>query len=169
MNRLPWIALLAWTVAAQAAEPLGRLFFTPQQRAALDAARRQKVPVKVESDSDSEPAAQPAAPRALTVNGYIRSSGGKATLWVNGKAVADDAPENVLGGRVEKDGRVSIRTLPEGPPVRLKVGQQFDPGSGQVRESYASPPRAQIESSAAAPSSPQPAPARPPATSPERR
>ena len=57
---------------AHAAE-LGRLFYTPQQRAQLDAG--QTSPDNPESGTRS----------SITVNGVIQKQGGKRTVWINGK------------------------------------------------------------------------------------
>jgi hypothetical protein len=58
-------------------EALGRLFFTPQQRAALDHQRslnRSFVPnANIEESS-------------LTINGEVRRSSGRSTRWINGEA-----------------------------------------------------------------------------------
>ena len=72
-------ALLLGTAGAQAQE-LGRLFFTPEQRAALDARRKARVPDK--------PAAASAVEQPVTrVDGAVRRSGGRSTVWVNGEAI----------------------------------------------------------------------------------
>ena len=65
-----------------AAQELGRLFFTPDQRAALDARRKARVPDK--------PAATPQVESPVTrVNGVVQRSGGKSTVWVNGEAIPE--------------------------------------------------------------------------------
>ena len=64
---------LAW--AEQ--EPLGRLFFTPQQRAALDRQRqlnRNFIPNAPDTET------------AQTLNGEVRRSSGRSTRWINGEA-----------------------------------------------------------------------------------
>ena len=66
------ILLLVPSPAVWAAEPLGRLFFTPEQRAQLDTLRIKKV---VASQTKDEP-----APEFITYNGIIRRSDGKAIV-----------------------------------------------------------------------------------------
>lgn len=101
------------------AQELGRLFFTPEQRAALDARRRARVPDK--------PAAIPAVASPTTrVDGYVQRSQGPSTVWVNG-ATADEA---IAGS----DTRVSVPVGEGGARVRLKPGQTLDRGSGEVRD-----------------------------------
>lgn len=72
------LILILPTSAIQAQqEPLGRLFFTPQQRAALDRQRqlnRNFVPNATENDA------------SLTINGEVRRSSGRGTRWINGEA-----------------------------------------------------------------------------------
>jgi hypothetical protein len=85
MMRRPFIILLLVLIVHGAAwaqqEPLGRLFLTPQQRAALD---RQRLlnpgfrPNVVESDVSQ------------TLNGEVRRSNGRTTRWINGEARWND-------------------------------------------------------------------------------
>ena len=58
-------------------EPLGRLFFTPQQRAALDR-QRQLNPNFLANATDAD--------TSLTINGEVRRSNGRSTRWINGEA-----------------------------------------------------------------------------------
>ena len=111
------------------AQELGRLFFTPEQRAALDARRKARVPDK--------PAATPIAESPVTrINGAVRRGDGKSTVWVNGETIAEDAQPD--GARVTprstNAGRVSI-PAGEGPQRHdLRVGESLDRNSGEVRD-----------------------------------
>jgi hypothetical protein len=119
---------LAGAMNAQAQE-LGRLFFTPEQRAALDARRKARVPDK--------PAAVPVTESPVTrVNGAVQRSGGKSTVWVNGETIPEDAQAD--GARVTPrgpgPGRVSI-PAGEGPQrYDLRVGESVDRSSGEVHD-----------------------------------
>ena len=119
---------LAGAMNAQAQE-LGRLFFTPEQRAALDARRKARVPDK--------PAATPVTESPITrVNGAVQRSGGKSTVWVNGEMIPEGAQAD--GARVAprspKPGSVSI-PAGEGPQrYDLQVGESLDRGSGEVKD-----------------------------------
>ena len=119
-------ALLGSTVAG--AQALGRLFFTPEQRTALDARRKARVPDK--------PAAAPQAESPVTrVNGAVQRGGGRSTVWVNGEAIPEGAPAGSAQpapSRIDP-GRV---TLPagEGAQRDLRVGESLDRGSGEVRD-----------------------------------
>lgn len=127
MNRAALLvaAIVLSLPAALRAQELGRLFFTPEQRAALDARRKAKVPDK--------PAADPASDLPLTrVDGAVRRAGGKSTVWVNGETL----PETPQGGpRVApKDARVSVPVGDGAQSYDLKVGQTLDRGNGEVRD-----------------------------------
>jgi hypothetical protein len=115
------VALVAAAVlpgAAQSQE-LGRLFFTPEQRAALDARRKARVPDK--------PAATPVVAAPTTrVDGFVRRSQGPSTVWVNGGTVDEAVPGN--------DARVSVPVGDGGARVRLKPGETLDRGNGEVTD-----------------------------------
>ena len=125
---------LAFVIAAllgapsAGAQELGRLFFTPEQRAALDARRKARVPDK--------PAAVPQAESPVTrINGAVRRSGGKSTVWVNGEMIQEGAQADAakLPPRDPGAGRV---TLPAGEGVQrsLRVGESLDRCSGEVKD-----------------------------------
>ncbi len=74
-----WLAAAA---GASGAQEFGRLFFTPEQRAALDARRKARVPDK--------PAAAPTVASPTTrLDGYVVRSEGRSTIWVNGESLQD--------------------------------------------------------------------------------
>jgi hypothetical protein len=101
------------------AQDVGRLFFTPEQRAALDARRKARVPDK--------PAAVPLIVSPTTrLDGYVRRSDGRSTVWVNGASVDDAAPQ--------ADGRVSVGVGESRARVQLKPGEVLDRGSGEVTD-----------------------------------
>ena len=81
MNRFhPALLLVLACVQSPAwaqTEPLGRLFFTPQQRAALDR-QRETNPNFLANTTEEE--------NSLTINGEVRRSNGRSTRWINGEA-----------------------------------------------------------------------------------
>jgi hypothetical protein len=93
-----------------AADDLGRLFFTPQQRQELDRRRASNVQEKevvIES--------------SVTVSGQVSRSSGKTTTWVNGVPQYDTY-----------SGRDPARVhLPDGT---IKIGQTLDRARGEVRD-----------------------------------
>lgn len=119
-------ALLACTPAS--AQELGRLFFTPEQRAALDARRRARVPDK--------PSPVPIVASPTTrLDGYVRRSDGRATVWVNGAALDDTGPDAPrIDPRRSTDGSGSLSVGDSGARARLKPGEVLDRGSGEVRD-----------------------------------
>jgi len=72
----------------------------------------------------------------VTYGGIVRRSDGRATLWINNRAV--DAKEALsdsnLKGRVRPDGAVSIQIPDRAGTVDVKVGQSVELQSGRVAE-----------------------------------
>ncbi len=121
-----------------AAEPLGRLFFTPDQRATLDTARSKKTRVNLETEATVEKPPAPPAPEVVTYGGLVRRSDGKATIWLNNQAIneKDVRSGTTLVGRVRPDGSVTVQSPQSGRSVDLKVGQSAELLSGTVQENY---------------------------------
>ena len=132
-----WICLVALLLAAapaRAAEAsLGRLFFTPAQRLALEEARRKNV--RAEVQAEEKPKAPPV--RNVSVTGVVRRSDGESTVWVNGKPV-DGATDDGLKVRITagQQAAVIVQDPAQGRTVRLKVGQRADVLTGHIQESY---------------------------------
>jgi hypothetical protein len=125
-------ACLAVLLAAQAAgaQPLGRLFTTPDERLLLDQARAaSRAPP---APPPQQQAAPPVPVVPLTVNGFVRSSSGRSTVWVNEAAQEDE--RNSFKGSAGKP-TVALR-LPSGRKVELKAGQTIDPDRVTVRDVY---------------------------------
>ena len=122
--------LLGATLATGArAQELGRLFFTHEQRAALDARRKARVPDK--------PAATPQAESPVTrVDGAVQRTGGRSTVWVNGEAIPEGAQSGgaQVAPRGTGAGRVSIPAGESAQRYDLRVGESLDRGSGEVRD-----------------------------------
>jgi len=124
------IAALAAPVAA-AAEPLGRLFFTPAQRSALDAGKRLAA-----SPAASKRAA-PRGPESVTLNGVVRRSDGEYTVWVNGRAVGKGGPPGVSAApSANHPAAATIKLRGANAPVELRVGQRVERSAGGVSEAY---------------------------------
>jgi hypothetical protein len=149
---LPASVVAVWlaTSPAHAADPTGRLFFTPQQRAILDAARvRSPVPEPELTPAPvvAQPELPPPPPARVTVNGIVRRSDGSETLWVNDKVLQNrQMTGGVAVGGVDGN-RVSVR-LPEGGSVSVKVGQTVEPSSGKVTETYRDRPSRAVRDTA---------------------
>jgi len=141
-------ATTAPNVAGAGAE-LGRFFFTPAQRTALDEARRRPhVAAKVEKTL-------PPAPEVVTLNGVVQRSDGTTTVWLNNKPVrsgeTDEGLQVAPSARSGMSGNVTVRVPQTGRVVDLKVGQQVDVTSGRVEEGYRSPRRTEITAESSQP------------------
>ncbi len=136
------ISSLMVCAAETAKQPIGRLFFTPTERASLDIIRQNsKAPDKVikaeetaiESDIDVEVTPEPTRP--VILNGYVGRSDGKNTVWVNNQAMSEKSATKELSvGKIQKNnGHIQITvTGTEKKSVSLKAGQIYDPGSGKI-------------------------------------
>ena len=119
--------VLALAAAPAGAQELGRLFMSPEQRAALDARRKARVPDK--------PAAAPTAASPTTrLDGYVVRSEGRSTVWVNGESVQDGSAEALRDPGRGGEGRVRVPAGDSGARVGLKPGEVLDRGTGEVRD-----------------------------------
>jgi len=127
---LPALAgiFLATAATAAAAQDLGRLFFTPEQRAELDARRKARVP--------DRPAAVLIESPSTTLDGYVKRSNGKSTVFLNGEPItegADAKRAQVVPSR-DDPSRAAIELSEGGRRIPLKVGESLDRGSGEVSD-----------------------------------
>jgi hypothetical protein len=113
---LSGVLLLGLAQAARAADTLGRLFFTPQQRQDLDRRRQANVQESAATVNSS-----------LTVNGQVSRSGGKSTVWING------VPQET---RRPSDPARAVLPAGEGDSssVNLKIGQTLDKARGRIKD-----------------------------------
>jgi len=115
---------------------LGRLFLTPEQRTALDNARRNRIRAEaVAATAEKKPRIPPA--RNVTINGVVSRSDGESTIWVNGRPTegqTDDGMHVTISP--DSQSSVVVREPVKGKRVRLKVGQSADLISGRIDESY---------------------------------
>lgn len=135
-------ALVAGSIipaAGMAAEPLGRLFFTPTQRNVLDAGKYAGTPAPVAP-----------APRTVHLDGVVTRSDAERTVWINGTAYHDGSPDGMqVKTSPAAPASTSIRIPGKTATARVKVGQRLDLNSGQIREDFSR--RAAAAESAAAP------------------
>jgi hypothetical protein len=64
----------------------------------------------------------------MRLDGYVKRSGGKSTVWVNGES-ADEAQLPT-----STDPRVTVKVGERGARARLKPGETLDRGNGEVRD-----------------------------------
>ena len=111
------------------AQELGRLFLTPEQRSALDARRKARIPDK--------PATVVVESPVTRLDGLVQRGRGRSTVWVNGEPVPEGTqPEGlrVQPGR-NASGRVRVDIGETENRVDLKIGQSFDRETGEVKDS----------------------------------
>jgi hypothetical protein len=136
--RRAWLIALLWLAASPCwpqDEPLGRLFFSPAQRAALEEARRKNIRAE---ELALEAARKPKAPRArqVTINGLIMRSDGASMIWVNGKPVEGETSDGLQVSPTAARESVVLREAEKGRVLRLKVGQRANLLTGAVEENY---------------------------------
>lgn len=159
-------APVAGEVSPGAAAPpaLGRLFYTPEQRAAMDQGRSSLLA------RGTRPSAKPAvrnktadgaeglpAGSTYTLQGILRRSDGEATVWINNEAVSERMGERGIARGSLADESAEVRLRENGRQVRLRVGQSVNSSSRRVAEPYQRPPApAPGASPAPAPQPPEP-------------
>lgn len=129
---------------------MGRLFFSPAERDAFQAARRAaKAPpvaeiIEPEPEINIEPLeliVQEPLP-TITLDGYVRRSNGRATLWINGENSYDgDLSASEIDPPSVKlyDKAVRVSQTGRNGSVRLKPGQSYDPNSTSTTDAYEVP------------------------------
>jgi len=134
--------LIAFTLlsnVAFAAEPFGRLFTTPAERATLDHLRqtRKIEPVNIDQPQEVIEVA-PVVPPEISVQGYVkRSDGKKGTVWINEQPVQESSRTGEIEvGKLPKEGnQVQIKVPGIDKSLRLKAGQAYDPETDSITES----------------------------------
>ena len=97
-----WLGVPGSSLAAP--DELGRLFYTPAQRAQLEAARTNKVTQRA---NRSKRESSTSAPAPVRYDGVVIRSDGTTTRWVDGKTEADAAEVRGLKpGQIRADGKV---------------------------------------------------------------
>ena len=130
---------------------IGRLFFTAAERAAFEQARRAAeqmppAPEVIEAEpgtiTDLVEAAPDEPKLTITVDGYVRRSKGRATLWINGENSYDgdlSASGIIPAGARLRGGRISVTPMDDEMPVILRPGQSYDPNSARTTDAYETP------------------------------
>mgnify|MGYP000051781915 FL=1 len=105
-----------------AEEALGRLFFTPERRQALDHQREFNIQEKVETPQES----------TFTINGVVTRSSGKQTVWINGAAQnGEEVPGGIsISTSRRQPGKVTIRSE-DNPERSASVGDTVDRNTGE--------------------------------------
>ena len=108
--------------AADDAEVLGRLFFTPERRQQLD--RQRELNLLDQQQLPADP--------TLTIDGIVIRSNGRRTAWVNGAPQNEDELWNGLTvtPRHGDPGKVLVETG-DSPAARARVGQTVKRNTGE--------------------------------------
>ena len=118
------LALMVVSLPAPA-QDLGRLFFTPERREALDRQRQFKVPENLEVPDDP----------TLTINGVVTRSSGKRTVWINGTAQEDGHADSGLVVAPSRGNPGQVLVQPEdGPTTRVGVGDTVNRNTGDATD-----------------------------------
>lgn len=125
MSRGALFLLAALLSAPCGGQELGRLFFSPAERAALDAQRR-----------TGAVAPQAPSPAPMRINGYLLRAGAHPTLWVNGSAAGSGSrtDEVRVTPGTHHPGEVAVHVRDDRSSRRVKVGSTLDPVSGEARD-----------------------------------
>lgn len=125
---LAGVATMLLVTGAAGAQPptIGRLFTTPAERHQLDVQRGLLGAPPPAPAPVAEPVAAPPAPEPVTLNGFVRRSDGRNTVWVN-----QEAQESATFSGDPRQPRVTVPT-PAGGSVTLKPGQTADLNSGRI-------------------------------------
>ena len=131
------IVAMTTPTAVAADSGIGRLFFTPSQRASLDIARSQRTRTTVATEQTQE-VVRP-VPQTITYDGMVRRSDGQSTVFLNNRPVhgqntSDGGPTVVR--RVAPDGSVTLEVPQSNRKVDLKVGQSVEVLSGSIGDGY---------------------------------
>lgn len=133
MRRGKFLAGLAASIALATAgnawaEPLGRLFLTPERRAVLERQRQLNIQ-EVRTIEGS----------VVRLNGIVTRSSGKSTVWVNQRP----QNENAIGTGVThavspRSPGHAMLTPSEEAPISLKVGESINRGTGEKADGLGS-------------------------------
>ena len=109
---------------AQADSELGRLFFTPERRQALD--RQRELNIQETQVIPEDP--------TLTINGIVTRSSGKQTTWINGVAQNEnDASGITITTDRKTPGKVIVQPN-DRPPRKANVGDTINRNTGETSD-----------------------------------
>lgn len=128
MSRVPFMLALMILVSGAppvcAAEPtnLGRLFFTPERRLALERQRTHHVQQ-----------AQALQGTTMSLDGVVYRSSGKSTVWINQHAQNEnDAKRTGVSAKLSpRDPGHALIAPGEDTPANLKVGEAVNRATGE--------------------------------------
>jgi hypothetical protein len=117
-------AALATLAPAQAAEPLGRLFFTPERRAALERQRQYNI-----QETRTVQGA------TMRLDGIVRRSSGHTTVWVNGQAQHDRSRDAGVAVALPPQSADAARlSAGDEAPAQLRVGESINRATRETQD-----------------------------------
>jgi len=122
------LSLCLLPALVQAAQ-LGRLFLTPERRAQLERQRQLNIQEKTQETIEVA---------SVHVNGMVRRSGGKTTVWVNGRPQQEGV--NASGVAVRPSPRQVDRidiSIGEESPASLRVGERLNRATQELSNGLA--------------------------------
>ena len=130
---------MIFTSATFADDDLGRLFTTPEQRAAMEQLRHQKPveTITVPEIAFEEPVVEEEKPviGGITVNGLVYRKGGKSTAWINSANTFEGNFGNEyiqIDAESIKPEDVEIVIPVNEKTVKLRAGDTYDPETDQT-------------------------------------
>ena len=124
--RRPLLVLLCAALlppAAVAEEALGRLFFTPEKRAALERSRK----LNLRQTQQIEGA-------TMSLEGIVRRSDGNGTAWINGRPHNVSDPRHGMAIGLRPDATGATVSVGDQAPSRLSVGESINRGTRQTTD-----------------------------------
>jgi hypothetical protein len=110
------------------AEPLGRLFFTPERRAMLERQRQQNIQ-----------AAQVLEGSVMRLDGVVTRSSGKTTVWINRRPQHENTVgTGVTAALVTKNPGRAVLTPTDEAPAPLRVGEAINRGTREKTDGLGS-------------------------------
>lgn len=104
-------------------ETLGRLFFTPEKRQALDYQRQFNIQEKQEAQEDP----------TLTIDGVVMRSSGGRTVWINGVALDTERTDSGVAVTASRTNPGKVIVRPDGgPAAKASVGDTVYRSSGET-------------------------------------
>lgn len=128
MTRIRLAASLAvLTLAAtatRAADPIGRLFFTPERRAVLERQRQSNI----QETQTLEGA-------TMSLDGVVVRSGGKSTVWINGRPQTEsEATTGVQAAVVAGEPGRARLVAGEEEVTELRVGETINRATRELKD-----------------------------------
>lgn len=113
---------------------IGRLFFSPKERAELDRLRLQSEKTNYSQNKET---AQP-IPNFLNLKGFIKTNHGRNVVWLDNNSAIEEL--NIPGLRVDianvNENGLPIHIINGDKQLKLKPGQRLDTTNGQIMERY---------------------------------